>query len=132
VEIRVKPLDDRLPMALLQVRGDLDGEAAGLLRAHMHDAIDEGRENLVIDLRDVSLIDSDGIGVLVGGLKRSREAHGDVGLIVTQAHLLRMFELTGLDHAFLIRDDEQAAIDQLIAAAHDRAVGTAHEGTGAH
>jgi anti-sigma B factor antagonist len=128
----MEPVDSQVPLALLQVMGDLDAEAAGLLRAHMRDALDEGRENLLIDLRDVSLIDSAGIGVLVGGLKRSREAHGDVGLIVTQAHLLRMFELTGLDQAFLIGDDEESVIDLLTAAHQDRTVEGAAEGSGGH
>lgn len=136
MEIRVAPVDGQCPVALLQVLGDLDAEAAGLLRAHLHDAVDEGRENVVIDLRDVSLIDSAGIGVLVGGLKRSREAHGDIGLIVTQPHLLRLFELTGLDHAFLIGDDEQTAIDLVVRAQRERALDRdndpATEGLGAH
>jgi anti-sigma B factor antagonist len=136
VEIRVASADGQLRLTLLQVMGDLDVEAAALLRAHLHDALDEGRENVVIDLRDVSLIDSTGIGALVGGLKRSREAHGSVGLIVTQPHLLRLFELTGLDHAFKIGDDEQSAIDLVTGSQHDQGweLGSdpATEGLGAH
>lgn len=55
-----------------------------------------------MDLDRVEFLDSTGIGVLVGGLKRARTHEGELVLVCTQARLLNVFQLTRLDTIFSI------------------------------
>ena len=56
----------------------------------------------MIDLEDVDFIDSTGLGVLVGALRRARAANGDVRLVCTNPRILKVFEATGLHEVFAI------------------------------
>jgi len=50
----------------------------------------------------VDFLDSTGLGVLVGGLKRLRTNGGDLSLVCTQPRILKVFEITGLTSVFSI------------------------------
>jgi anti-sigma B factor antagonist len=54
----------------------------------------------VVDLSGVEYLDSMGLGVLIGGLKRAREHDRDVRLICNNIRMLRIFEITGLTKIF--------------------------------
>ncbi len=69
--------------------------------------------NTVINLSGVGFIDSSGLSTLVKGLKRCRQNGGDLYLSNLQQAVLIIFELTRLDKAFTIVDDEQTALDKL-------------------
>ena len=62
----------------------------------------------------VDFLDSTGLGVLVGGLKRVRAHDGSLRLVCTQERILKIFDITGLDKVFGLHDSVSAAI-----AAHD-------------
>jgi anti-sigma B factor antagonist len=59
-------------------------------------------ETVVVDLDGVSFLDSVGLGVLVGGLRRVRGAGGDLVLVCTVPRLLDVLNLTRLDRVFEI------------------------------
>jgi anti-sigma B factor antagonist len=50
----------------------------------------------------VDFIDSTGLGVLVGAVRRARTTEGDVRLICTNPRILKVFEATGLHEVFTI------------------------------
>jgi anti-sigma B factor antagonist len=60
---------------------------------------------VIIDLTEVTLLDSSGLGALVSMLNRSRAGHGEFGLVCPQRHIRRVFEITGLRRAFVFGDD---------------------------
>ena len=64
--------------------------------------VDDGRYHLVIDMEDVEFLDSTGLGVLVGGLKRVRAHDGSLRLVCTQERILKIFRITGLTKVFPI------------------------------
>jgi anti-sigma B factor antagonist len=66
------------------LRGNLDINGGPTLREALLDAIGEhhGRR-VVVDLEGVDFIDSAGLGVLLGGLKRARTNDGDLVLVAT-------------------------------------------------
>jgi anti-sigma B factor antagonist len=63
----------------------------------------------VIELEGVEFLDSTGLGVLVGGLKRLRSNDGELSLVCTQSRILKVFEITGLTTVFPIFDSVDAA-----------------------
>lgn len=96
---------------LLVLRGDLELNTAPDLREALVRVIDE-RARIVVDMEAVDFLDSAGLGILVGGLKRARERDGDLELICSSRAVLRPLELTGLDRAFTIHRGRDVALSR--------------------
>jgi len=94
---------------LVVLRGDLDVATAPDLRKCLVEIIDEGAR-IVIDLETVGFLDSAGLGILVGGLKRARTAGGELELICSGHAVLKPLEITGLDRVFTIHSGRDAAL----------------------
>lgn len=92
------------------VEGDIDMAAAPGLRSLMQRTIADGNPSLIVDLTECSLIDSAGLGILLGGLRRARAAGGTLELVVPFDHLRRTFEICDLDRVFTLHaSSDQAA-----------------------
>ena len=82
---------------VVRVTGDIDLSTAPGLR----DALTRsGAEHMVVDLRGVAFLDSTGLGVLVGALKRLRRSGGSLKIVTSGGRVRRLFELTNLSRAF--------------------------------
>jgi anti-sigma B factor antagonist len=92
--------DDRTRVLVL--RGDLDAATASQLRECLVEVIDEGAR-VVIDMEALDFLDSAGLGILVGGLKRARTHGGELELVCSSSAVLKPIEITGLDRVFTIR-----------------------------
>jgi anti-sigma B factor antagonist len=102
--------DSRGSVTVLTVEGEVDIATAPKLREKLVELAAGGANRLVVDLEKVEFLDSTGLGVLIGGMKRLRSTDGDLTLVCTQPRILRVFEITGLNRAFAIHDSvEQAA-----------------------
>jgi anti-sigma B factor antagonist len=91
------------------VGGEIDVYTAPKLRDRLVDLVNAGNYHLVIDLEDVDFLDSTGLGVLVGALKRVRVHQGSLRLVCTQERLVKIFTITGLAKVFAIYDSVEAA-----------------------
>lgn len=81
----------------LVVTGEVDVHTGPALRDQVLSAIDSGQRRVIVDLSGVEFMDSTGLGVLVAGLTRAREAGGGLWVVCSQERLLRLFQITGLD-----------------------------------
>ena len=99
--------------AVLAVSGEVDVATAPRLRERLVDLVSEGNHRVVVDLENVDFLDSTGLGVLVGALKRVRTHDGDLALVCTQPRILKVFEITGLTKVFSIHK----SVDEATAAA---------------
>ena len=95
---------------IIEVSGEIDVYTAPKLRECITGLVDEGHRDLVVDLEKVEFMDSTGLGVLVGGLKRVRTHEGSLALVCTQERLLKIFRITGLSKVFPIHDSQSAAL----------------------
>jgi len=87
---------------VLTVAGELDVVGAPEVRQAVMDAVKDGRCCLVLDLSGVDFIDSFGIGVLVGALKRVRLLDGDLMMVVPEPRVRRVLEVCDLDRVFTL------------------------------
>lgn len=87
---------------VVQVSGEIDISTAPRLREAIVGLLAEGRTQIAVDLRGVDFLDSTGLGVLVGGLKRARSAGGELRVISTSPRIEKVFAITGLDGIFQI------------------------------
>lgn len=95
--------------AVLAVEGEVDVYTAPQFRKRLIELVDEGRNRILVDLEAVEFLDSTGLGVLVGGLKRTRSNDGDLALVCTQRRILKVLEITGLTKVFTIYGSVAAA-----------------------
>jgi len=99
---------------VIEVGGEIDVYTAPKLRERLVGLVESGSYQLIVDMESVEFLDSTGLGVLVGGLKRVRAHEGWIDLVCTQSRLLRIFRITGLNRVFSI----YATVPEAVAA-HD-------------
>ncbi len=100
----------REPWTVLSVHGEIDAYTSPQLRTELRDLIDRGSTAVLVDLEGVGFMDSTGLGVLVGALKRLREHEGRMALVCTQPPLLRILRITGLDQVFPLYESLDRAL----------------------
>jgi anti-sigma B factor antagonist len=102
-------------VTVVTVLGEVDVATAPTLRQALLRASTEsvGPPRIVIDLAGVDFLDSTGLGVLLGGLKRVRAKEGALVLARAEPHVRKVFEITRVIEILPIHDDLQSAIDSV-------------------
>lgn len=97
-------------MPLVIVSGEIDHGSSGTLQAELDPILDEGAKTILLDLSDVTYIDSGGISVLLSTVRRLRNG-GWLAAVNPNANVRRLFEIVGLqvDQGFRLFDDREAA-----------------------
>ena len=96
--------------SVLTVAGELDVVGGPDLRQHVMAEVGQGNHSLVLDLTGVDFIDSFGLGVVVGALKRTRLLNGDLRVVVPEPRIRRIFEICDLDRVFELHATVEAAL----------------------
>jgi anti-sigma B factor antagonist len=109
LSLQTREVDSR---TIVAVGGEIDVYTAPKLRDKITELVGEGHHQLVIDMENVDFLDSTGLGVLVGGLKRVRAHEGSLRLVCTQERILKIFRITGLTKVFPIH----ATVEEAVAA----------------
>ena len=90
------------------VAGSIDIASAAQFKELLLGAVERQTERTIVDLTQVGSIDSTGLGVLVSAAKRA--APGSLALVCTDAAMLNVFRLVGLDRIFAIYGSRRAAL----------------------
>jgi anti-sigma B factor antagonist len=101
---------------VVDVEGEIDIYTAPRLRELLTDLVSKNHYQIVVNLEKVGFLDSTGLAVLVGGLKRVRAHDGSLDLVCTREQVLKIFRITGLTEVFGIYE----TADQAIAAEKER------------
>jgi anti-sigma B factor antagonist len=96
--------------AILAVSGEVDVATVPRLREQLHGLVAQGSNRIIVDLDGVDFLDSTGLGVLVGALKRVRSNDGELSLVCTQPRIRKVFEVTGLTKVFSLFDSVDEAV----------------------
>jgi len=107
LSLETREAGDRTVVA---VGGEIDVYTAPKLRDKITELVNAGHHTLLIDMEKVEFLDSTGLGVLVGGLKKVRAHDGSMELVCSQDRLLKIFRITGLAKVFTIHDSEATAL----------------------
>jgi anti-sigma B factor antagonist len=95
---------------LLDIEGEIDVYTSPQLKQDLVQLAERGIKKVIINLSKVEYLDSTGLGVLIGGLKRLREAGGNLALFGPGMRIQRIFEITGLNKIFDIYGTEEEAM----------------------
>jgi len=87
--------------------GELDAYTVGAFREALAQLATVRR--LLIDLSEVPFMDSSGLGALIGGIRRAREADGEVTVACSRPTLTRLLHTTGFDRIVAVADTVEAA-----------------------
>ncbi len=107
MKLDVTPLEET--GAVIVPRGRLTLTTAPQLRDAVTDLVEAGRTRLVVDLGSLEFVDSSGLGALVGGLRTTRAAGGDLRLANAAPSVATVLRLTNLDRVLRVYDDAASA-----------------------
>lgn len=96
--------------SVLDVVGEVDVYSAPELRERLSGLLSASAPSLVVNLTDVTFLDSTGLGTLVAGLNRAVQFGGTLTLVCDHDRILKLFRITGLDSVFSIRSSVDEAV----------------------
>lgn len=111
IKVNTRVLNDKAQA--VEVQGEIDVYTSPRVKETINELIEKGHYQLVINLEGVRYIDSTGLGVLIGALKKVREHNGRILLVCTNPQIKKIFNITGLVKIFEIFKDEDEALQIL-------------------
>ena len=91
--------------------GELDAYTVGQFREALGELASTPK--LLIDMSEVPFVDSAGLGALIGGIRRAREAGGDVAVCCNRPTLVRLLHTTGFDRIVTVAETVEDAAASL-------------------
>jgi len=101
------PSDD---IGVVVLEGEIDIYSAPEFKEVLVNSIEGGAHRIIVDLTEVTFIDSTALGVLVSGEKRVRPRNGNLDIVCSDENIIRIFEITGLDRIFGIYASRDEAV----------------------
>lgn len=99
---------------VVRLSGELDHHSAQTVKATLEEAIERGRVNhIVLSLKDLSFMDSSGLGVILGRYKQISNRGGKMVVCDINQAVYRLFELSGMFKIIQVEDDERSALSRL-------------------
>lgn len=86
----------------VSVSGEIDIYTAQDLKDRLYNIMDTKQQDLKIDCSSLNYIDSTGLGVFVGTLKKARQYGKDIYLFNMKENIKKLFLITGLDKLFIL------------------------------
>lgn len=94
---------------IFNLEGEVDVYTSTQLKQDIAQVIDQDVKFIVLNLSKVEYLDSTGLGVLIGSLKKLREKSGNLVIVSPSVRIMRVFEITGLYKIFNIYPTESEA-----------------------
>lgn len=100
---------------LVRLKGELDHHTASNLRFTIEDLMSERKEilHLVLNVKDLSFMDSSGLGVILGRYKEIEKKKGQMIICSLNSMIYRLIEMAGLFKIISITSTEEEALSEL-------------------
>lgn len=106
-------INEKYNCVVIELSGKvMGGPVAKTFRSDLDELIDEGKKNVVVDLSNVKFMNSSGLGILTGGLKKMKEAGGDLKICGATDKIESLLMVSQLTKIF----DEYDTLDEALAA----------------
>lgn len=102
--------DEDSGVAVLALVGELDAVNTAELRRTLG-SVPSGAA-LLVDLSEVTFVDSAGLGALIGGIRRMRESSGSTVLCAPRHSVDRLLRMAGVDRIAAIAPSVEAAMSR--------------------
>ena len=100
------------------VAGELDLDVAPTLSACLNELIDCGAETIVVDLLEVTYMDSTGLGALVEAARRLRRCDGGLVLVADSPSMTKLLTISGVGRLFRMETSLLTAVDHVVGQYH--------------
>ena len=97
---------------VVAVTGEIDLFTAPEFKQAVLSAIEAGAKRVVVDLIEVTFIDSSSLGVLIGAHRRLKARGGQLVVVCDRESILKTFRITGLDGVFTLAGSVDEALDE--------------------
>lgn len=104
--IHPKPIMSKI-VKQVQLSGILDSTKASQFRTDINNIVKAGTDYVLIDLKEVTFVDSSGLGALVSALKTVRSASGKLCICSINEQVRMLFELTSMDRVFRVFKNQE-------------------------
>jgi len=113
MDLTIKIDDNKKECVLIELSGDMDAYTSPQFKSVVEDLIKRKEYQLIADLEKVTYIDSVGMGMLLAGLKMTRDHGGHLWLIYNKSKVKKFLEVTGLSKKFFVFKDKCQAYQVL-------------------
>ncbi len=86
----------------LTVQGEVDIFTSQKFKDKLYSVIDKSNKDVVVDCSSLNYLDSTGLGIFVGALKKAKNNGRTITLVKTKDNIRKLFTITGLDKIFVI------------------------------
>ena len=100
-------------VVVLELHGEASVSTGRTLSGFLEEVIDQGYRQLLIDMAEVTYLDSSALGALVGSYKKLTERGGTLLLVSPSPLVQRVLQISRLDRLFNVCDTEQQALSNL-------------------
>ena len=111
LEIVVKKETGEIAEMLL--RGRVDMQTAAQLKSRISALVDEGCRHIIINMRRVKFVDSQGLSSLIQAQRQIAEANGSLRLVHLSPAVAKALEMTQLSRVFAVHENTQEAVAAL-------------------
>jgi len=89
----------------VKITGEVDIYTSDKIRDTLNEMIKEKISEIQIDCKELSYIDSSGLGVFIGILKKLKEEDKNLVVLNARSNILKLLSITGLDKVFVVREN---------------------------
>lgn len=109
IELRTEKIDD---IYIVEIEGEVDTYTSSKIKQDILKIVEQ-TSKIIVSMEKVKFIDSTGLGILIGILKKIKEKEGEMIIVSPNSYINQIFEITGLFKVFKIVENHQQAIDHM-------------------
>ncbi len=113
MELRVRGIEGRPDVAVVEVTGEVDSMHAELFRERLVSLVTGPIRHLIVNLADLTYINSSGLGALVAAYRRVRALDGSVKICSARGSITEVIKLIRLDKIIDVYDSEDTVLASL-------------------